>query len=128
MTNQLKVISYLFILVSLLFSHNIALALDECGPELIWQIGDNEAPPDYIDEPFDEFDCDRPFNSDYYVHRDPSSKFPHKLDTWEVTHVDIQYNLTYEQGNKNLRLFVDTLYATHNSEMGEKCHRNNKSS
>ena len=87
MTNQLKSIIYLYLLVSFLSSPNIVFALDESGPELIWKIGDDEAPPDYTEKAFDEFDCDKPFSSHYYVHTDSCSKFPHGLNDGEFTQI-----------------------------------------
>jgi|LGVF01.1.fsa_nt_gb PKD repeat protein len=115
MTNQSKLIIYLYLLVSFLASPNIAFALDESGPELIWKIGADEAPPDYTEKAFDEFDCDKPFNPHYYVHTDPYSKFPQGINDGEFTQIYIHYNLTYEQANKTLGLLIDTLYATHDS-------------
>ena len=47
MTNQLKSKIYLYLLVPLLLLPTIAFDLDESGPELIWKIGDDEAPPNY---------------------------------------------------------------------------------
>jgi len=118
MTKQLKSIIYLYLLVYFLSSPNIAFALDESGPELIWKIGDDEAPPDYTEKAFDEFDCEKPFNPHYYVHTDPYSKFPQGINDGEFTQIYIHYNLTYEQANKTLELLLDTLYATHNSVEG----------
>lgn len=104
MTNQLKSKIYLYLLVPLLLLPNIAFALDESGPELIWKIGDDEAPPNYTKKAFDEFDCDRPFNSDYYVHKDPCSKFPYEINDGEFTQVNIHYNLTYEEITKDANI------------------------
>ena len=118
MTKQLKSIIYLYLLVYFLSSPNIAFALDESGPELIWKIGDDEAPPDYTEKAFDEFDCEKPFNPHYYVHTDPYSKFPQGINDGEFTQIYIHYNLTYEQANKTLGLLLDTLYATHDSGVG----------
>ena len=118
MISQLKWIICIGLIVSFLSSSSIAFALDDPGSELIWQIGVNEAPPDYTEKAFDEFDNIPPFNSNYSADTEPCTKFPQEINDGEFTQIYIHYNLTSEQANKNLRLFLDTLLATHVSELG----------
>jgi len=118
MITQLKIFC-ISLLVFFLSSSIIAFALDENTPELIWEIGVNEAPPNYTEKAFDEFDNDKPFNSKYFADTEPWSDFPKEINDGEFTRIDIHYNLTHEQANKDLRLFLDTLYATHDSELGK---------
>ena len=81
--------------------------------KLIWKIGMNEGPPDYTEMAYDEFDQDKPFNLHYYTDSDLYSNFPKEINDGEFTNIYIHYNLSEREADMDLRLSLDTLYATH---------------
>lgn len=81
----------------------------------IWILGANEAPPDYSDSAFDEFDITPPYNSNFDVNSMAEGEFPAELNDSSFSKVYIHFNLTVLQANEDLSLFLDTLYATHTS-------------
>lgn len=96
-----------------LFLSSTASAQSESNPELIWEIGVNEAPPDYTENAFDEFDQHKPFNPHYYVDSDPCSNFSKEINDGEFPQIYIHYNLGEREADMDLKLSLDTLYATH---------------
>jgi hypothetical protein len=96
-----------------LFLSSTASAQSESSPELIWEIGVNEAPPDYTENAFDEFDQRKPFNSHYYVDSDPCINFSKEINEGEFPQIYIHYNLGEREADMDLKLSLDTLYATH---------------
>lgn len=101
----------LVMLISCIIS--IVPALSETNSELIWKIGVNEGPPDYTEMAYDEFDQDKPFNLHYYTDSDLYSNFPKEINDGEFTNIYIHYNLSEREADMDLRLSLDTLYATH---------------
>lgn len=96
-----------------LFLSSTASAQSESNPELIWEIGVNDAPPDYTAKAFDEFDQRKPFNSHYYVDSDPCSNFSKEINEGEFPQIYIHYDLGEREADMDLKLSLDTLYATH---------------
>ena len=99
-----------------LFLYATSSALSESNPELIWEIGVNEAPPDYTEKAFDEFDQNKPFDSHYYVDSDSYSKFSKEINDGEFTQIYLHYNLGEREADMDLKLSLDTLYATHKAD------------
>lgn len=118
MINKFKLIICIGLLVCLLSSLSTAYASEELDLELIWKIGNNEAPPDYTDKAFDEFDDNESLSSHYYVDTESINQFPYKINDGTFTKIYIHFNLTHEQANKNMTLFLDTILASHDSEVG----------
>jgi hypothetical protein len=83
--------------------------------DVIWALGQNEAPPDYSPNAFDEFDQDPPFNDDFYIGQMDVSEFPKELNDSTFRQINIHFTLSQPQADNSLRLFLDTLYATHDS-------------
>jgi hypothetical protein len=81
--------------------------------ELIWELGENEAPPDYTDAAFDEFDQNSPYNSHFCIGQMSVHDFPKEINDLSFTQIYIHFSLTGEQANSDLVLFLDTMYATH---------------
>ena len=79
---------------------------------IIWELGDDEAPPDYGDTAFDEFDQSG-FDGHYYADTEPVSEFPKEINDGTLTQIYVYYTLNSEEANEDLYLFLDTLYATH---------------
>jgi len=104
----------LVVLMSCIIS--IVPVLSESNSELIWEIGVNEGPPDYTEIAYDEFDQDKPFNLHYYTDSNLYSNFPKEINDGDFTNIYIHYNLSEREGDMDLRLFLDTLYATHEVE------------
>jgi hypothetical protein len=90
-----------------------SLSLKDSTSKIIWKLGENEAPPDYSDDSFDEFDIAPPYNSHFYIDTMTDSEFPAELNDDSFSQVFIHFNLTESQANGDLTLFLDTLYATH---------------
>jgi len=83
--------------------------------QVIWELGQNEAPPDYSFIAYDEFRQSPPYNPDFYVGQTPVSAFPKEINDLGFPQVYIHFSLTAEQASHDLVLFLDTLYATHDS-------------
>jgi hypothetical protein len=92
-----------------------SLSLEAVLGGVIWELGENEAPPDYSQAAYDEFDQDPPYNSDFCIGQMSVSDFSKELNDSNLTQVSIHFNLAEEQANNDLVLFLDTLYATHSS-------------
>ena len=92
-----------------------SLNLKTSPGEVIWELGENEAPLDYSEAAYDEFDQGPPYNSHFCIGQMPVSGFPKEINDFSLTQIYIHFNLTEEQANNNLVLFLDTLYATHDS-------------
>ena len=90
-----------------------SLALTSATGDSIWSLGQNEAPPDYTDKAFDEFDATLPFNIDFDADSMSASQFPFQLNDNALPQVYISFDLTAEQASRDLILNLDTLYATH---------------
>ncbi len=80
----------------------------------IWELGDIEAPPDYNQTAYDEFDQTKPFNSHYHI-SEPISDFLKELNDGDLTEIFIYFNLTGEEAENEQILFLDTLNATHDN-------------
>jgi hypothetical protein len=80
----------------------------------IWKLGDNEAPPEYTEAAFDEFDQALPFNSHFYAGT-PVAEFPKELNDDNFQQVYIHFNLTEKEAASDQLLFLDTLYSTHDN-------------
>ncbi|MBK9052049.1 MAG: hypothetical protein IPL78_14405 [Chloroflexi bacterium] len=79
----------------------------------VWQLGGDEAPPNYTSVAYDEFDATPPYNIDFYIGAMPEIEFPAELNDLSFSEVRIHFNLTESQADQDLILFLDTLYATH---------------
>ncbi len=79
----------------------------------IWKLGDNECPPICNETTFDEFDQSY-FDSHFYVGIDSVSEFPKEINDNLLTQIYIHYNLTAEESEENLSLFLDTMWANYN--------------
>lgn len=101
----------LCILICLFLSGTVS-ALSETN-SVIWEIGVNEGPPIYTEIAYDEFDQNKPFNSHYYIDSDAWSNFSKEINDGDFTKIYIHYNLSEKEADMDLRLFLDTLYATH---------------
>jgi hypothetical protein len=92
-----------------------SLALRTAAGEVIWALGENEAPPDYTPTAFDEFDQSWPFYEDFCVGAMPVGEFPKEINDVLLPYIYVHFRLTEEQSRGDLILFLDTLYATHDS-------------
>lgn len=108
-----KILTFTLCILICLFLSCTASAQSESNPELIWEIGVNDAPPDYTEKAFDEFDQHKPFDSHYYVDSDPCSNFSKQINDGDFTQIYIHYNLGEQEADMDLKLSLDTLYATH---------------
>ena len=90
-----------------------SLALYDEHDAPIWQLGDNEAPPDYSERAFDEFQSTLTNKTDFYVGIMPVTQFPKELNDGVFSHIALHFSLTSAQARSDLALFLDTLFATH---------------
>jgi hypothetical protein len=93
------------------------LALDADG-KTMWQIGENEAPPDYSAQASDEFcklitpaNCQSAF--EVAAGKVDPAAFPKTLNDGSNSAVYIEFIVTPEQAGSNLVLTLSTLYSTH---------------
>lgn len=90
-----------------------SLNLKDSQGQVVWELGDNEAPPDYSAAAFDEFDAVPPYTTQFYVGITPENEFPAEFNDFSVSQVTIHFSLSNAQASGDLTLFLDTLYATH---------------
>lgn len=90
-----------------------SLRLKDSQGGIVWQLGEDEAPPDYSDAAFDEFDDSSPYHDHFYVGTMPEGQFPAELNDSDISQVTIYFGLTEAQAGSDLTLYLDTLYATH---------------
>lgn len=81
----------------------------------VWQLGVDEGPPIYDPRAFDEFDTVPPFNPNFNVPTNLESEFPKEINDLTLRNINIDFDLTPTQVNKDLSLYLDTLYASHTS-------------
>lgn len=85
---------------------------------LIWEIGEDETPPDYSDEAFAEF-CDpqpprlQNCSTEFVVGLNKPGDFSKELNDGGFPLVKINFNLTEQQVAPDLTLTLSTLYSTH---------------
>ena len=90
-----------------------SLNLKDSQGGVIWELGDNEAPPDYIAAAFDEFDNSSPYNTHFTISTMSENEFPAELNDFSISQVYIHFALTNTQASSDVTLYLDTLYATH---------------
>lgn len=79
-----------------------------------WQIGTNDAPPDYTGAAFDEFDNVAPYDFWFNVGLESVSTFPKEMNAYGNSPMYINYTLSGNE-TEDRYLLLDTLYATHYS-------------
>ena len=90
-----------------------SLSLASASGDVIWALGEDEAPPDHTGNAFDEFDDTLPFSIDFDVETMGADDFPFQLNDNALPQVYITFELTPARSERDLILDLDTLYATH---------------
>jgi hypothetical protein len=89
-----------------------SLSLRDAAGTIIWTLGKNDAPPDYTERAFSEFQQQPPFTTDFDVETMQVKQFPKEVNDGDYPGIAIHFSLTAEQADSDLTLFLDTLYAT----------------
>ena len=90
----------------------------EKGNTLIWEIGEDEAPPDYSDKAFSEF-CDpqppklQDCTTEFTIASTKAEDFSKDFNDGEFPTARINFTLTEKQLDADLMLVLSTLYSTH---------------
>jgi len=91
-----------------------SLDLKTADQQVIWVLGENEAPPDYSPTAYDEFDPNSPFAEHYTVGVNPVSDFPKEINDSSLAKIYIHFTLpTSYAGQAEYWLFLDTIFASH---------------
>jgi hypothetical protein len=87
----------------------------QAGGTPIWEIGEDEAPPNYTEKAFSEF-CDpkkRDCTTDFTIGVTSTKDFAKELNDGSLPRAKINFTLTEKQVKSGMTLVLSTLYATH---------------
>ncbi|WP_420631162.1 hypothetical protein [Candidatus Leptofilum sp.] len=86
------------------------------GRDIIWEIGQKEAPADFSPSAYQEF-CDPNeqigCEFEYVVQSNEARDFPKEINDGDYPSVTVSFFLTEEESENDLMLILSTLYSTH---------------